>query len=84
MADAALLPTSDVLEKESLDAARAWFKSIGKSFWTVGPPDAPKDQVRAAISTMSQEDEKVLGFLDRIHESHVDRSVIYVRSSSCI
>jgi hypothetical protein len=80
MADAALLPTSDVLEKESLDVLRTWFKSIGTSFWTVGPPDAPspKGQVVAAVREMSQEDEKVLGFLDRIHNSHGNYSVIYV------
>jgi hypothetical protein len=79
IADTALLPTSEVLEKEALDAARAWFKSIGKSFWTVCPPDAPRDQVRAAISAMSQEDGKFLGFLDRIHESQW-RSLRHLRS----
>jgi hypothetical protein len=85
LADAALLPTSDVLEKESLDAARGWYKSIGKTLWTIGPSNPAEDPasaLAAARDKASPEDAKVLSFLDHVHKSYGVNSVIYVRTSN--
>jgi hypothetical protein len=82
IADVAIVPTSDVLEKEILDNFREWYGSLGKTVWACGPSTHPEED--AAISVVSEpkpEDEKVLSFLNRVHKTHGDKSVIYVRCS---
>jgi hypothetical protein len=84
LADIAIIPTSDVLEHETLDALRRWYGSLGKTVWECGPATYPEDE--AALSVLSKpkpEDEKVLSFLERIHKTHGDASIIYARVLSC-
>jgi hypothetical protein len=79
LADVALVPTSNILEKECLDALRGWYESLGKTLWTVGPPNPPEEQATSDAAPLKPEDEKVLAFLDRVHKTHGDNSIIYVR-----
>jgi hypothetical protein len=83
LADTALLPTSNVLEKESISALREWYEALGKTLWTIGPPNPSEDQIRASnkqAPSSKADDEKVLSFLDRVHRSHGAHSIVFVRS----
>jgi hypothetical protein len=86
LADSALSMTSDVLEQETLDVLRAWYKSLGKTFWAVGPPNPLLEDVTLAVSPSSPcpDEEAVLTFLDRIQTIHGEKSLIFVRNLSTL
>jgi hypothetical protein len=71
-----------VLEKETVASFRGWYESLGKTLWTVGPPNPAEHRLASSDSPgplPKPEDEKVLSFLDRIQKTHGDRSIIFVR-----
>jgi hypothetical protein len=80
LADTVMIPSSEVLEKESIAYFRKWYESLGKSVWIVGPPNPAEDHAAVSrVSLPNPEDEKVMAFLDRIHNTHGDRSIVFVR-----
>jgi hypothetical protein len=81
MADTTLITSSNVLEEGSLVPLRTWYESVGKTLWTVGPPNPPQERARDATSRPSSEGEQVLAFLDRVYETHGDKSIVFVNES---
>jgi hypothetical protein len=82
--DGLVVASSSSVEPGSVRAAREWMQGLGKDLWTV----APLEDVPAPVTTNvpgneapqhAEEDARILGFLDDMHEKHGDRSVIFVR-----
>jgi hypothetical protein len=79
LADAALNATSESVEKGSIQAIREWYTALGKAYYTIGPPNPLYVESSNTVPvTPSPDDAKVLFFLDRVHKTHGDRSIIYV------
>jgi hypothetical protein len=79
LADATLTPTSSALESEAVRAFQDWTRPLGTSNYLVGPASYTEaDIAHIGRPTLSEGDAKVMAFLDEVHKSHGDRSVVYV------
>jgi hypothetical protein len=68
--------SSSIFDGDAVSTAQAWFNSMGKSLYTVGPLCLPPKQARVAQPEVGT-------FLERMQQEFGSKSVIYVRFASC-
>lgn len=82
-ADGVVVASFSAFEPEAMRVGRAWFAENGHDVYAVGPledaPPAPAALVRRAVSQHSEDDKKVLSFLDHMKSLYGAHSVIFVR-----
>jgi hypothetical protein len=82
-ADGVLVATSSAFEAESINASRKWLAETGKQIWVVGPledvpPSVTTNIPGNEVPQHTEEDAKILGFLNDMLRNHGTRSVILV------
>jgi hypothetical protein len=77
-ADGAIMAACSTFDGEALFAIRQWLGNHGQQVWAVGPlEDMPPGD--GEVLQHSEEDAKILEFLDWMQATRGERSVIFVR-----
>ncbi|KAJ3758933.1 hypothetical protein EV360DRAFT_42892 [Lentinula raphanica] len=79
-ADGVVCVSTNAYEPEAAAAAKEWFASMGKAWYTVGPLSifAPSVKSLEPAAPVSETDIRVKAFLDRIEEEFGDKSLLYI------
>ncbi|KAJ3726575.1 hypothetical protein C8R42DRAFT_657047 [Lentinula raphanica] len=79
-ADGVVCVSTNAYEPEAAAAAKEWFASMGKAWYTVGPLSifAPSVKSLEPPAPVSETDISVKAFLDRIDEEFGDKSLLYI------
>lgn len=80
--DGLILHTNPVLEPETTEVYRKWFKAANKPLYAIGPLIASEPnprQFEAQELETSIDGQKIIEFLKRVRDRHGPHSLIYVR-----
>jgi hypothetical protein len=76
-----LVVSSSVYEQGAIEECKAWFQSMGKPYYAVGPLSLP--EVNWKNSPPSETEAPVINFMNKMQQRFGEKSLIYVRILLC-